>query len=353
MLIKLLLFFLLTVLMPILVGFDWSLRHKTYPGSLFLAYFYGIFIEFTLFELLAVPMVFLNASLRLLSFSWLILSAALAVASMVRSRKAAMSGGRMSGFFQDRRGALQQKISPLLVLVLICIFLQILFVTLGEHIDDDDAFFVATATTAVQTNTLMTYNPFTGALYKSLPSRYVFASWPLYLASLSTLTGFHPALIAHLLMPGIEVATAYLIYALIARDLFPDQDDASKRSLFLLLILLILSFSGFSVYTNGTFLFVRGWQGKALVAALTQPALFYLCRSAMKEKGGWTNWAALFCTVTASCMFSSMGVVLATVPVAVYTLSYAISGRQWRIFPYAIAACAGAILCGVAYLLIR
>ncbi len=353
MLVKLLLFFMWTVLLPVLIGSDWSGRHKTYPGSLFLAYFYGIFIEFTLFELLAVPMVFLKASLRTLSLSWLIGSAALALCSVIRSQRFSAFRSSLTDLFGDRAAALRKKVTPLLVCVVVLILLEVMFVTLGEHIDDDDAFFVATASTAVQTNSLMKYNPYTGALYESLPSRYVFAAWPLYLAALSSLTGFHPALIAHMMMPGLMAGTVYLVYALIARDLFPCKEDAQKRNLFLLLIFVILTFFGFSIYTNGTFLLVRGWQGKALVAALIQPALFYFCRSAMKTQDGWISWAALFCAVTAACMFSSMGIVLAIVPVGVYALVYAVGQRKGRYLPYAVFSCVGALACGMAYLLIQ
>ncbi len=348
MLAKLFLFFLWVILLPLLTGCSWSEKHKTHRGSLFLSYFYGIFIEFALFEILAVPMIFLKASLRQLSYSWLIVSLVLSVFSVMRGHAFSSARKKLAAFAEHKAGRGKRRVPVLLAAALICIFLQAGFVALNQHIDDDDAFYTATASTAAETDTLMEYNPYTGELYQKLPARYVLAAWPLYFAVLSTLTGFHPTVIAHLLLPAFAVLLAYLIYALIAEDLFPRASH--QRDFFLLLIVLILGFSGFSIYTSGTFLLIRGWQGKALVAGVIQPALFYLCRYVMKEQGGWEAWAALFCVAVSACMFSSMGILLSIIPIGVYAVSYAFSLRRWRVLPCACASCAGAAAYGLAYI---
>ncbi|MCD8336814.1 MAG: DUF6077 domain-containing protein [Lachnospiraceae bacterium] len=364
---KVFLFFLWAAVLPLLVGSYGAVKSKSDPGSLFLAYFYGAFTEFTLFEILAVPMVFLRCSLRLLSFSWMLLSLLCAAVSLGKacsltrfskqelppSEKHDLPRSEKTDFpaFAGKFLRLRRRFTPLLGVVLFCILLQTACVTFEQHIDDDDAFYVATAVTAVETDTLMEYSPYTGSLYKSLPTRYMLSAWPLYLAALSTLcAGLHPTLIAHLLLPGLVVLFAYLIYALISRDLFPD--DPHRQDLFLLFVVFILSFSGFSVYSSGVFLFTRGWQGKALVAAVIQPALFFQCRHAMKNAEGRTAWFCLFCTVTSACMFSSMGVVLSIIPVGVYAIVYAFEQKNWRFLPCSALACSSAIICGVIYLIL-
>ncbi|MCD7833320.1 MAG: DUF6077 domain-containing protein [Lachnospiraceae bacterium] len=375
---KLLLFFLWAAVLPLLTGSYWSVKQKSDSGRLFLACFYGVFIEFALFEFLAIPMVFLRCSLRLLSCMWLVLSLVCAALSLYKthallhfpgqkfplskSRGRALHAERVvplpagspdkeRSFFAEKLLHARRRFTPLLGIVLLCIFLQAACVTFSQHIDDDDAFYVATAVTAVETDTLMEYNPYIGNLYQNIPTRYVLSSWPLYLAALSVLcAGLHPTLIAHLLLPGPIVLFAYLIYALIARDLF--ADDPRRQNLFLLFVVLILSFSGFSVYSSGVFLFTRGWQGKALVAAITQPALFLLCRQAMTDTGGKSAWFLLFCAVTSACMFSSMGVVLSILPVAVYAVIYSIKQKKWRYLPCSFLACGSAIACGMVYLML-
>ncbi|MCC8104183.1 MAG: DUF6077 domain-containing protein [Clostridiales bacterium] len=344
---KVFLFFLWAAVLPLLVGSCGAMKSKRDPGSLFLACFYGVFIEFALFEFLAIPMVFLRCSLRQLSFTWLLLSLICAAISL----RKAHSSGKFHPVFLAKLADARKRLTPLLGVVLFCVFLQTACVTFRQHIDDDDAFYVATAVTAVETDTLMEYNPYTGNLYQNIPTRYVLSAWPLYLAALSTLcAGLHPTLIAHFLLPGLVVLFAYLIYALIARDLFPE--DPHRQDLFLLFVVLILSFSGFSVYSSGVFLFTRGWQGKALVAAIIQPALFFQCRKAMKKEKDKTAWLHLFCTVTSACMFSSMGVVLSGIPVGVYAIVYGFEQKKWRYLPCSLLACSSAVVCGVIYLLI-
>ncbi len=341
--VKALLFVIWILVIPPVIGSLWSEHHKTQPGSLLLAWFYGFFAEFALFEIVAVPMTFLKCSLTQLKYVWILLCAILTLAALLRSRSFPQTRARIAG--------LPKRISPLLAAVLLLILAQAVFVTFGQHIDSDDAFYLATAETAVKTDTLFQYGPYTGVAYASIPSRYVLAAWPLFLATLSVLTGIHPTLLAHFLLPGLILLFAYLVYALIARSLFPDNKN--RQALFLLIIAALFCFYGFSIYTPGTFLVIRSWQGKSMIAAIAEPALFYLCRAAMKEKEGLTAWTGLFCAVTACCLFTSMGVVLSLIPVGVYTLVYSIELRHPRYIPQSILCCIPAFAIGAAYLLIR
>ncbi|MCC8044641.1 MAG: DUF6077 domain-containing protein [Clostridiales bacterium] len=340
---KILLFCLWLFVLPFINGLPLAWKQKKDSGILFQAMLYGISLELALFEILAVPMTFLKCPLKMLCCLWAALTLLLAAFSCVKfvwpQCRAVLFGHEKMGY------------TPMFLVIIVCVLLQAAYVTLNQHIDDDDAYYVATAVTAVETDTLMEYNPYTGNLYSKLPSRYVLSAWPLYLASLSVLSGgLHPTLIAHFLLPGLVVLFAYLIYALIARDLFPD--NRGRQEVFLLFIILVLSFSGFSIYSSGTFLFIRGWQGKALVAGVSVPALFYLCRRAMVTARGFCTWFSLFCAVTATCLFSSMGVIISLISVGVYALVYGMKERQWRCLPYAALSCGSAILSGVVYLFI-
>ena len=80
-------------------------------------------------------------------------------------------------------------ISPELVVAGILILIQLIVVVLYAHMDEDDAFYVGTATTAVETDSLYAYNPYTGAAYNVLPSRYILSPFPAFLAVTSRLCG--------------------------------------------------------------------------------------------------------------------------------------------------------------------
>lgn len=342
-LIKCLILFFWLGLMPALVGCLWTRKLENDNGNILKAYFFGLFSVLALFEALALPMIFLKCSLTLLTHTWEGCVLAMALISVL-----------LNGTFQRQRKwmmAVLRQMTLLLAAVLVCVGLQAAYVTERQHIDDDDAFYLATSTTAVETDSLYQYNPYTGKKYKEVPARYVMASWPLFVATLSRLSGFHPTILAHMVLPAIVVLWAYLIYALFAPRLFPG--NRQKQSLFLLFVVALLSFSGYSIYSSGTFLFIRGWQGKAVLAGVGIPAMAWAAWMAIKERAGRVTWISMACVVTGACMFSSMGVALSLVFLGSCGLVGAIAWRRWRYLLGTILACGPALICGIVYVILR
>lgn len=344
MIVKIASLLLWTGICPLLVGCLWTRKWKNYNGNVLLAYFCGLVSMLFLFEVLAIPMVFLKCSLGQLRWIWGGCVLALCVLSVVLHRS-----------FAQQRSWIRQmgkRMNLVMAAALVCIALQAGYVTEKQHIDEDDAFYLATATTAAETDSLFRYNPYTGKLYKyGAPSRYVLSAWPLFLAALSQFTGFHPTILAHSVLPGIIVLWAYLVYALLGACLFPG--NRQKQSLFLLLVVFILSFSGYSIYSSATFLFIRGWQGKAVLAGVGIPGMFLACWMAMQEKKGKLSWNILLCTVGIACMFTSMGVLLSILIVGCCGLAAALGKRDWHYLAGSAYACLPALICGGAYLILK
>ena len=94
----------------------------------------------------------------------------------------------------------------------------------GMATDLDDAFYVATATTTLETNGMFTYDAYTGMLASYLPARYVFAPFPILLAFYSDMVHMHAAVVAHTVEPVFFLLISYLVYWKIGRKLF-DKDD--------------------------------------------------------------------------------------------------------------------------------
>ena len=69
---------------------------------------------------------------------------------------------------------------PAVLLIVVQMYAGIFY----THIDDDDAFYVATASTTLETDTVFQYNAYTGDEYESLPSRYVLSPFPIFEAGL-------------------------------------------------------------------------------------------------------------------------------------------------------------------------
>ena len=77
--------------------------------------------------------------------------------------------------------------------------------------DGDDAYYVAQAVIAEQTDVLYRILPYTG-LTTALDYRHALASLPIWEAYLARMTGIHPAIIAHSVLPLVLIPLTYLVY---------------------------------------------------------------------------------------------------------------------------------------------
>ena len=168
-------------------------------------------------------------------------------------------------------------------MAVLVIVLQVLMCAAMAHMDADDCFYVAAATTDVHTDSIFAVDPYTGCEYRVLPRRYVLSPFPVFLAVASRLSGgMHPAVMAHMVFPVIFLPMAYMVQYCLAEKMFSGERKA--KDIYLLLTACICSFSGYSVYNTGNFQMVRIWQGKAVLASVLLPYLLYLCISIFLEK---------------------------------------------------------------------
>ena len=224
-----------------------------------------------------------------------------------------------------------------------CVFLA--------HMDADDAFYVAQATTDVQTDTIFEVIPYTGLKYYGLPSRYVLSPFPVFLAVVSQLSmGLHPAIMAHMIFPAVFLLAVYCVQYLLGKKWF--ADDRRGQGMYLFLVACIASFSAYSVYNAGSFQMVRLWQGKAVLASVFLPLLFYLCQSILMEKKAEYPWLLLAMADLSCCLLSSMGIILGTLMLGVFLLLCLVCKRDWRSFLKGSFCCLPSLILGVFYILL-
>ena len=209
----------------------------------------GYVLLFAVFELLALPLIFTRQSFAVLKYSYEILVCVLALAGVIFAWK--NKKNRADGA-ERKKSLSRKKIPAAMWLAFLLVAIQMGAYVFGMATDLDDAFYVATATTTLETNGMFTYDAYTGMLASYLPARYVFAPFPILLAFYSDMVHMHAAVVAHTVEPVFFLLISYLVYWKIGRKLF-DKDDR-KVGLFLLFLVLIQMFSYYSVYTQGTFL---------------------------------------------------------------------------------------------------
>ncbi len=338
-----------------LLALIWLIVVPTLAGSLFLrrkkthswieCFLVGYLFLFSLFELLTLPMIRFKAPLHVLVICFGVPSGAAALAgafSLIRMKRIRKP---------DVAGPLRQS-SPFLWAALLLIVFQLAVVAVYAHFDEDDAFYVAAGTTAVETDTIFEISAYTGAPYTKIPQRYILSPFPIFLAVVSRLCGgLHPAIVAHTIFPPVFLICVYCTVYLIARKWF--EDDQNARGIFLFLTAMLCWFSAYSVYSAGNFQMVRLWQGKAMLASFLLPLIFYLSLSIILEEQPQYPWFLLLLADVAGCLLSSMGIILAPLMIGIFALLGLLRFRSLKRTVYALSCCIPSAALGAVYLYIR
>jgi len=338
-LLELLLIVLWMLIVPILIGtLVVNQFFKKNEMDFLLALVCGFICMLAIFYVLVMPMLFLKIPLHTLVICWSCLILYLCGLSLLmnwRRRKEILS-------YNLR----QIKTLPwVAILIVLLIIAQALILTWYQHEDADDSFYVASATTAVSTDSIFQYDPYTGLSWDVYPARYVFSPFPIFIALLSKLVLIHPAIVAHTVLPAVLIPISYVILAVLGKKLFPDRPSAVL--LFLLFLCILNAFGNVSIFTNSTFLLFRIWQGKAVLANIVLPAILYFSFRAMPEKKKSGEWIILFACALSACLVSSMGILLAPIMILCLGFVFAVRNKKISTFVYSIVCCAPCIACGV------
>lgn len=225
----------------------------------------------------------------------------------------------------------------------------------------DDAYFVAAATTAVETDTMYLYSPYTGRAVIAFNLRYCLSPFPMFQAFLSKCIRVHPSTLAHTILAPLLVIVAYVLYWQLGRFLLagPDGEMESsyeknrKAGLFVLFLSMINVTSYYCVHTQGSMLLLRIWQGKAVLAAIGIPYLFYLCYRMYRHPKEYGNLLLLLIGTAACCLVSSMGIALPPVLLGIFAVLFGIFGKNRRYFLQMLTGCLPCVVFGLLYIVMR
>lgn len=338
-------------MLEFLLALVWGVLVPTAAGLIFIgnrkennwaaAYLFGYGFLFAISEVLILSMTFLRQPFHRLVFVWGILAVTAAAWGVVRS------------IVGSKRRLLSvvpsiSKASLSLWIAIGVIAVQILVSVFFAHMDADDAFYVGTATTTLQEDSLYQINPYTGQEYQGIPTRYILSPFPIYLAIVSKLTGMDPSVMAHRVFPVLFYILAYVAYYLLGKTLFPK--DRRAQGQFLLFSAVIQMSFYYSVYTSSTFFMIRIWQGKALLASVLLPAIFYLCLQLLREESREISWWVLGFFSVAGCLSSSMGVMLVPLMLGIFGILYGILEWRWEKIGRLLLCCLPCLLLGGVYI---
>lgn len=316
-------------------------KHDTFSFAKSLLF--GYLLLFSLAELLILLFMYFNRPLHELVTCYGILSAAAALSGVILLRR------RKISVLPDLKAV--QNTSLYFWAAVLFILFQICVLVFLAHLDADDALYVGAATTAIETDSIYRINAYTGIPYVRLPRRYILSPFPIFLAVVSQLSGgLHPAIMAHTVFPVIFLPAAYLAQYLTGQKWFPDNKTA--RGVYLLTAAALCWFSAYSVYNAGDFQMVRIWQGKALLAAMVIPLIFYLSWTIVMKKPAEHTWLLYAMANLSACLLSSMGIILAPLMMGVFTILGSVRLRSIKTAAYGLLCCLPSIVLGASYILI-
>ncbi len=315
---KILMSILVLFVIPELVGLLLVRFTKKDKNNLIYAFLIGYLTEFAIAQVLTVPMIFSEVSFSTLLKIYVMILSVLSLISFI------INIFRIKDIYINSINIIKEvpKILSIVVIILICMQLYIFLAY--THIDLDDAYYVGTATTTLETDTLFKYSATTGAdSGEQNLLRYRLSPFSVYFAIISALINIHPTIVAHVVIPFIFVPLVYIIYLLIANELFKNEYKSSL--LFLLIINIIFLWGGYSGRTNFAFMFFRIWQGKAVLCNIIIPAIWLILMKTEKNEFKFIDLLILFILNLAGAFTTTMAIGLVPIVLMVLWFAYEIS----------------------------
>lgn len=321
---------------------------------------YGFMVMCLLFVVPAIPMILFHAPFHMLKYTWVFLMAVVCVASVILSirmpgRKTAQPlntdgpDGEKSAEGTDSIAATENKedlgsagkdavkkkrIDAFTACIWMAAIAVILFetglLTVRMHTDTDDARFIVDAMEALSKDTMLEYNPITG-IHHGIPVgeqiKDLSAPYPIFIALLSSLTGVHPAIMAHTVMPLLFIPLSYVVFNMIGGVIF--EGDIKKKGLFLFFLSLIHLFSFETIYSAGYTLLTIIWQGRSIVAMIMLPLTWYLLlKTGDKDKACVSDHVLIGISALANAMLSNMGSLFAFILCMAYAFGFSLQKRK-------------------------
>lgn len=332
--IELLVLGLILLLVPTIVGCLFVQEDKGTVGVIS-AWISGQILLWAGFLVIAVPMILMQKSFTHTCYLFTGCMALLLIGAgiaKVSNRCSLKKTGNIIQRNQEKHS--RTKIETILWIVFWALLLvQFVLAAILAYEEGDDAFYIAIATITEDADTMYVKLPYTGGT-TGLDARHGLAPFPVWIAYLGRMSGMHTAIVAQVILAITILGMAYGIYYLLGRSLC--EENLKNLPFFMILTELLLLFGGYSVYSVENFVMVRASQGKAILAGIILPFLFYqlmlLTRSLENNKKmSLRFWCLMMCTTAAGCLCSTLGTVLICMLLGVAGLCIAVSYRRWRV----------------------
>lgn len=280
----------------------------------------GFFVYFGLFQVVALPLIFMKKSLSVLTWIWCILLVCAFIGFVFQM------GGILA---RERKKIFSRPARPggLEWLVLGMVFLLVWFAAVQYTMSWDTAYYIGTVNTSVATDTMYQYNGTTGLMEYAIPFRYALSAF--YMHSAVVCRIFHlPALMVQKYVVG---SVCIILYAMLmykmGKILF--HKNETKCMLFIMLGLM-MNFFFQSGYTTSQFLLMRSYEAKAYCGNVVIMALFCVSFHILKDSSNKKYWKILFLVAFASVPVSMSSILITPVMIGILILTDIILKKNFK-----------------------
>lgn len=343
-------------------------RHR----SVGVTYIAGFLLTLALFQIIAVPIVILEArGFRIIVPLFTVLTLFMAVAGVYMtwrsSHKESFSeDGEIVPFLlflkKEPKESVVKRIRDketreeglLWLFVFLLVGFQMIMAFTTTSFDGDDAYYVVQSVLTDETDTLYRIRPYTG-LSTGMDLRHSLAVFPIWIAYIARVSGFHATIVAHSILPLILIPVTYWIYLEIGKKLL--KRDRHKLPVFMIFVSFMQIFGNVSIYTGATFFLTRTWQGKSLLANVVLPAIVWLVLWIFEQENYEKEhriglWILLVLTNFVAAMSSTASVFLAAMLIGVTGLVLGIREKNIQIPLRLMISCVPLVIYGAIFLLL-
>lgn len=233
----------------------------------------GIITLFAVLQVILLPSILLHLSFRIPYIATCIIISLLIISSFFIVKISEEKEIWKRKFLEIKKQNIKEII---LNIIIICL---ILFqATLSGYLfreNADDSFYVSLATQSIDSDKLYMEDPSLGLEkeYTLFSSFEQISSYELGMAIIAKTFSISPSILFHSILPFILIVFSYMAYYYLINTLTKDR---KKSKMFLLLVLIMFLFGGFSIKFRAGELLFRTWQGKSIFLNLGLTTLWAL-----------------------------------------------------------------------------
>ena len=345
---------LLLVLAPFGTGLIINRFIEKENRSVGISYIFGFLTLLAAFQLLAVPIVFMDPwGFEKIVKGFNVIITVFTGIGIIQSLHLWRAEGHV---FKERKccaqGNRNEQVQWIFVFGLIAF--QVFMAVTHASFDGDDAYYVVQSLITDETDTLYSILPYTG-LSTNLDMRHSMAVFPIWIAYIARMTGIHATIVSHTILPVVLIPLTYLIYYEIGKKLFKEKKE--QLPAYMTIVCMLHIFGNVSIYNNATFLLMRTWQGKSMLANVVIPGIFMVLLwlfDGEPEKRGKRNgfWLFLFNLNIVAAMMSTASVFLNTFLLVVMAIVFCIQEKNIKILFQMAGCCIPCVVYALLYVLL-